>query len=624
MFKPLQQLNWLKLAKILLILIIVYLLFVLSICVFKYQTFSYNALDLAIYNQVFYNSSLGHLFQFTIHPTSYLGDHFEPLLLLLVPFYSLFKSPLTLIFFQTLLLALAAIPLFLIAKKYLSPWLTLLVIILYLFNPATLNINLFEFHLLALAPFFIFWTFYFYDQNKFWSFLASALACLLIREDVAFVIFMFGLVAILDKKKISWILTPLLGATAYFFLALKIIAYFSASSNYKFLVYYSWLGQNLQQIFINFFLKFPLVLQHILTLQNLEMILGFSLVFLFIPLYRPKYLLLSLGMFMQLLLGPATGELILRTHYGVIFLAALSICTIFALNALSKPTKTANFIKKYQDAFILILAVGLIYNFLVLGPLIPFVKAVFNTDYAQVKLKKEFVQQIPREASVVASYDLIPNLSSREKLYALNYLFLGRQQYDAGEYKIPAETQYLLFNFADFATFHLQYGQAQKKYYEQGAKNLSDLIINKNYSLIRAANTLALWQKDSKAASQKLFQLLKTPESITHAKNQIFKNQLAWLGYDQAGQQLSLYFKALTKIDRNYFLQIGQELYPLAYLYPTSYWPDQQIVKMNLFDLPKTSQIKIISIAGTLSIDGLGSTQNDYQRKEVIGEINLP
>ena len=123
-----KNLTWPKINKLLLIFLAVYFVFVLLICLFKYFTFSYNGLDLAIFNQVFYNSSLGHFFNFTIHPTSYLGDHFELIIFFLVPFYSVVKSPLTLLVMQIFFLALTIIPIYLISKKYLSPLQTLLVI----------------------------------------------------------------------------------------------------------------------------------------------------------------------------------------------------------------------------------------------------------------------------------------------------------------------------------------------------------------------------------------------------------------------------------------------------------------------------------------------------------------
>src|SRR4030042_6270726 len=107
----------LKNQKILWWAIIVYFVIFSAICIWKYFQFGYNGLDLAIFNQVFYNSASGNLFHFTIHPQSYLGDHFEPVLLLILPFYYFFQHPISLLVLQTLILALTAWPIYLIAKK---------------------------------------------------------------------------------------------------------------------------------------------------------------------------------------------------------------------------------------------------------------------------------------------------------------------------------------------------------------------------------------------------------------------------------------------------------------------------------------------------------------------------
>ena len=113
------------------------------ICVWKYYQFGYNGLDLAIYNQVFFNSAHGNLFGFTIHPQSYLGDHFELFLIALLPIYYFFQHPLALLILQTLVLALSAWPLYLIAKNVLAkPW-PLFIAFLWLLNPFVQNINLF-------------------------------------------------------------------------------------------------------------------------------------------------------------------------------------------------------------------------------------------------------------------------------------------------------------------------------------------------------------------------------------------------------------------------------------------------------------------------------------------------
>jgi len=620
-----KTLTWPKLNKLLFLLIIIYIVLVFGICIFKYFTFEYNGLDLAIFNQVFYNSSLGKFFQFTIHPTSYLGDHFELLIFFLVPFYSIFKSPITLLLIQTLFFALSAIPLYLIAKKHLKPLPALLIILLYLFNPATLNINIFEFHMLALAPFFIFWTFYFYDQNKFWPYLVFSFLSLMVREDVAFVIFMFGLIALLDKKKLKWILTPLILASAYFFVALKIIAYFSSAEKYKFLIYYKWLGQSPLEIFINFFLKFPLVLKHVLTIANFEFGLGFLLIFLFIPLYRPKYLLLSLGMFMQLVLGPPGGELILKTHYGAIFLAAFSLAGIFSLAKISANQKFFKFWLKFNDVVVVIITVGFVYNFLLIGPLIPFIKSLFATDYEQVKLKKEFLLEIPRPASLAAPFDLIANLSSREKLYSVHYLFLGKEQYMMKTYPIPDDLEYILINFEDFSAYSALYETSLAEIYYQGDDNLRKLLAERNFKLIKVKQNLALWQKNSSAPEISLYQIYeKNQPQIENLKNQILNSQIEFLGYNKKENVTSLYFQALTKIEKNYFIQLNDNLYPLGFgLYPTSAWQPQEIIQLNFYDLPSIKTAQLLNLTGGLELNGLASNYVVWDKKELIGEFNL-
>jgi len=620
-----KTLNFQKLNKLLGILILIYIVLVFGICLFKYFTFSYNGLDLAIYNQVFYNSSLGKFFQFTIHPTSYLGDHFELLIFFLIPFYSIFKSPISLLLIQTLFFALSAIPLYLIAKKHLKPLPALLMILLYLFNPATLNINIFEFHMLALAPFFIFWIFYFYDQNKFWPYLGFSFLSLMVREDVAFVIFMFGIIALLDKKKLKWIFTPLILASAYFFLALKIIAYFSSADKYKFLIYYKWLGQSPAEIFVNFFLKFPLVLKHVLTIANFEFVLGFLLIFLFIPLYRPKYLLLSLGMFMQLILGPAGGELILKTHYGSIFLAAFSLASIFSLAKLSAGQKFLKFWPKFNDVVVLIVIVGFVYNLLLLGPFIPFIKSLHTTDYAQVKLKKEFLREIPRHSSLAAPFDLIANSSSREKLYSVHYLFLGKEQYMLKTYPIPDDLQYVFIDFNDFSAYSALYETSLPEIYYQGDDNLRKLLAEKNFKLIKAEQNLGLWQKNSSALEISLYQIYnKTQPKIENLANQNLNSQIEFLGYNKKENLTSLYFQALTKIEKNYFIQFNQDLYPLGFgLYPTSTWQPQKIIQLNFYDLPSIKTAQILNLTGGLELNGLASNYVVWDKKELIGQINL-
>src|SRR3989338_8474205 len=173
-----------------------------AITFWKYNHFLYNALDLGIYEQVFWNTSYGRWFEMSIHPQSYLGDHFEPLILLLTPLYSLWRDPRMLILIQILTLQLAAVPLYLLARNILyksssiiyPKALAFVVALAYLLNPFLHNAIVFEFHILPFLVLPIFLALYFAERGKLWSMLLCLVTALLIREDVSFIVALFGLV----------------------------------------------------------------------------------------------------------------------------------------------------------------------------------------------------------------------------------------------------------------------------------------------------------------------------------------------------------------------------------------------------------------------------------------------
>ena len=96
--------------------ILLYVIAFILLSFWKYDNFLYNALDLGIYSQVFESFRSGNHWYSSIQQSSYLGDHFEPFILALLPFYLLIPHPKTLLILQTIFLALPAIPIFFIAK----------------------------------------------------------------------------------------------------------------------------------------------------------------------------------------------------------------------------------------------------------------------------------------------------------------------------------------------------------------------------------------------------------------------------------------------------------------------------------------------------------------------------
>ncbi|MCX6739854.1 MAG: DUF2079 domain-containing protein [Candidatus Parcubacteria bacterium] len=624
MFSYLDNLTWPKLTKITWILMLFFVIFIFAICLFKYFTYKYICLDLAIYNQVFFNSMHGRWFEFSFHGASYLGDHFEIIIFFLVPFYSLIPHPLTLVFMQACFMALTVIPLFLICQKHLSPKNTFFIICLYLFNPLILYQSIFEFHILPLLTFFVLFAFYFYDQNKLKPFIIFCALALLVREDVSFIIFMFGVLAILDKKKIYWILTPLIASTAYFFSALKISSYFANAENYKFLVYYSWLGNSLQEILANFFLRFPDVLKHIFSnCTHYEAAFCLIVFFLLLPLFRPKYLLLCLGPALEFVLGPNTGTVFIRAHYNSLLLPAFFIAAIFGLKKLSSSRKFIDLCREFFQLPYILLTVALSYNFIFQSPLLPFIKSLYATDYQEVHRKTEFLKKIAAGENVMTTNEFLTPLSSRPGLYYALYGFLNKRQYKMGDYPLPDDLPYIFFNYDTFIYYEHAYanGKTFKEDFYLGDDRLRDLLAN--YTLVKVDKTLVLWQKNK---GESLYKLYETPALLPESlkvEKQDLGGMIEFLGAEKNNGFVSLYFKGLQPITQNYLIKINDTYLPLGYeILPTSAWQPGQLIKINFFGFDDFKKFTITGSAGA-TFNQLNNLENNFDQITIIGEATI-
>ncbi len=463
------------------------------ICAWKYRMFAYNGIDLAYFNQVFWNTVRGRPFMQSIHPHLSLGDHAELAIVLLAPLYAIVQSPITLLALQSVALALPAYPLWRIAKLRMSSWSTgagdavrgpregagvararralagciaagpapVLFALLWLASPFVQNINLFEFHILpfALAP--LMFALLEYERGRKAPFLAWCVAALLCREDVALAVAMIGVLAWFEKKSRWWIVAPLALGTGWFVAALALVSHFAPEGSYKFMAYYSWLGATPGAVALGALLHPLRVLAHVFSLANLEMALGFLMPFAFLPLLAPLRLLLLLGPLAQILLGaPGGGELILDTHYATLFLPALFLATIDGAKRVPALLKKQ---KKFapDDARRLALgAIGIsaLYSMLLLGPLPAVVSHIATGDMNdRATIARAAVAAIPNDGSVAASYSLLPALSSRERLTSLHYLFLGVTQFGEAPYEPPPDLRFVALDNDDLLTYRAQF-----------------------------------------------------------------------------------------------------------------------------------------------------------------------
>ncbi len=632
----------------------------------KYFSFGYNALDLAIFNQVFWNSAHGRFFPLSIHPPSYLGDHFIPFIVLLLPFYSLFSSPLALLFIQSLALGLAAWPLYGVARCFLkdTPYQkrgALLVAFLFLLNPFLWNTNLFEFHIVSFLPLLFFSAFYFWQRQRFGWYLLFILLILSLREDMAFLVVMMSFLPFLEQgedvfsgqkirnvfiQKYPWIITPFVLAIFWFGIASWIIGYFNPEGSYKFLVYYQWLG-NVH----NFFdlaaevLKHPiLVLLKLLSLKNVLTTIVFFVPFLFLPWWGKKYLLLGSVFYLEFALNSqGLSEITYTTHYIAFFLPVLTVAALEGIkNIYSQKEKSQlwKWILKERELLVTLIAVAVVYNIFIFGPLgyfLPFFSNYYPYHQDNYSSMSCLLKKIPASSSVAASYAYLPWFSSRPQVYSLHYGFLGHKQLSRQPYSFPPDVDYYLIDFSDLADYELQFRDNwfYKDFYQKGYQRLQNYL--QGYGVVGVVDEVVLF-KEGPSSYQLVEKLDKLPAPYV-VSQEIFGKKLALLNKEKRDGYYSFYWQALDDLDKNYFLKlklinekgdvVWQNYYPLAYYFPSSSWKKGDIYKVNywwgwLEKQPGRITVEVVYLQkGYLTLDNWRRAVMKVDQEESLGEFSV-
>lgn len=567
--------------------VLLYIVVFVILTLWKYNHFYYDNLDLAIFNQAFFNTLHGMPFAATIHPPTYLADHFSPIMYLLLPLYALLPGPQILLFLQTLIIGLTAIPIYLIARHLLSTrstWLPTLIALLWLANPLVHNMNFFEFELTGLAVFLLFWTIYFYLKEQPYPFMIMSTLALLVREDVALIILFIGLLAWIEKRSWFWRLFPIAGAILYSLMSFSVIASFAPTDSYKFLIYYGWLGgTTLPTIAASFFLHPLKLITHLFTWKNLEFILGLTFPFFFLVITKNKYLILLIPPLSQVLLsGQGGSALILMTHYGGYLLLSLFLVFIVQLKNIEQGTwpQIVPMLFRHRKLLYLTIIGASLYGVFTYGSITPALAAWATNNQEQEKLR--IVSMIPETASVASTFELLTPLSSRRTIASLHYALVGKNQFALTDYNLPENTEYLVIDWQDVlkAQMHFSEHHAFGPYADQVPQKLRSIL--QQFDLIYANGSLAVMKKSANRGNT-LTRLLLREASASFSESADPTIQQVQTGEEALAITLSL--PRVSDIGKNYYLSVKTSrrtfLLPLSYgINPPSEWRDNAILTM--------------------------------------------
>jgi uncharacterized membrane protein len=210
-------LRWKKNESLQVVVKVAAVFFVLCLLLTLHRYYSFYATyDQGIFNQLFWNGTRGHLFESSLSSAlstnvvhqnqlpsvSYyrLGQHFTPALMLWLPIYSLFPSPVTLTVLQVTLVTAAGLVLWVLARHYLEPRLSATIVVSYYCANAVIGPTLGNFHDVCQIPLYAF-SLLLAMEKRWWPlFGVLATLILVVREDSGILLFGVGAYMILSRR----------------------------------------------------------------------------------------------------------------------------------------------------------------------------------------------------------------------------------------------------------------------------------------------------------------------------------------------------------------------------------------------------------------------------------------
>ena len=541
------------------------------LAVLQHLAFNSHAYDLAIFDQVVWNSAQGRLFENSVmaDSPSFLGHHFSPILLALVPLYWVYADPVALLAAQALLVALAGLPVFWLARDLLnSAGLALAVLLAYLLHPATAYVALFDFHEIALAIPLLAMALYLLLRRRYVLCALCIALALLAKEEVGLVAAAMGLfIALAQRRWKAGLVVAAAGTLWTLLLVRYVIPGFHPSGEYFFNARYANLGATPLAALRNTLLDPGYALGQMfapakqLYIQQLFAPLGA------LPLLGWPVLAISTPTFLYLLLSGQSADDMIASQYSAPLLPFLLGASIVGLRFLSQRGKAGGpALAAGLTAFAITAATLGAYLY---GPL-PLARHFAFERYQQpprLAAARQMIAQIPAQASVIAQSDLVPQLSRRRTI----------QLFGLAD---PALRPDYYFFDTDSKASRWPLSYEDQPYFEALARVTADA----EYRVVAGREGYLLLRRESPDRGRPL--AVTFGEQITLAGYRLAEGQTAAGGT----LTLTLYWRAERKPDADYtaFIHLldqegnrwGQhDGYPTGRYLPTSKWEPGRLLR---------------------------------------------
>jgi uncharacterized membrane protein len=387
-----------------------------------HRNFGTWSFDMGIYDQGFWLISHGKSWN-TVRGIDMWGHHVNLIALAYAPFYWLGAGPSFLYVSQAIALGAGAIPVYLIATDRLkSPWYAMVFAFAYLMYAPIQWISWANFHpeALVITPMLFAWWFAI-RRNWGWCFGAVAVA-LSTREDTALAIFMMGLVllalmwrrsdATRHDRRMAMVVSAM-GVVWYLICMRLVIPHFNRGQQPFYIDYfYGNYGSSTTEI-VGEMLKRPdRVASDATQPDRLRFYRDLLLPWGGLPLGGPLQLTMALPQMLASVIGLSPYARMIRYQYTSIMIAPIVIAAIEG-GALAMRYRVGRWIVLPWLAVCMYVS-NVAWSPSPLG-------ANYDVAWAQPSARHDLIREamklIPDDASVTATYGILPHLSHREQIY---------------------------------------------------------------------------------------------------------------------------------------------------------------------------------------------------------------
>jgi uncharacterized membrane protein len=385
----------------------------------RHRAFESNAYDFGFFDQIIWNTSQGRWFQSSFTPYNFLGQHFQPVLLVFALAYRLGAGIELLLVTQTFFVGAAAVPLFYAVRRATKSGIAALAMSLGFLFSASLHSALdFDFHPELMGFFFVFLALYYLVSGRPIATIVSLLPLLLLKEDMPLVLGAFAVLLFARGFRRAGLV--LFGIGAVYAMAVVVVLMplirggpGDLTQRYGYLVADStwWsvvpnvISRALQQLWTA-----PLAAALRLTGST-----GFI-----VPL-SPVALLAAAPSYLLAALSDHQAQSRLELHYVTAPLALAWVGTVLGVERLARGTwpprgsrpRNRSVIAAMAATFVLTCSIG---TFLLWSPYSP--RAEHHApDAAHRALLKEALALVPAGAPVSGQNTLLPHLSRRRDVF---------------------------------------------------------------------------------------------------------------------------------------------------------------------------------------------------------------